>query len=340
MKLYINTHTDPYFNLAAEEYLLSTAHEDIVMLWRNGPSVIIGKNQNAHAELNLPYIRENGIKVVRRITGGGAVFHDLGNLNFTFITPAGGKLANGIGDGIDFAYFTKPIIEALGELGLSARLSGRNDIVVETPEGERKISGNAQCVVNGTTMHHGTLLFSSRLERLRDALRPDPDKLRAKGIASVQSRVANICDLLCDDVKERVCGVERFTDHIASRLSSAFSVIPETLPIDITAEIEALMLTKYSTEQWNIGRFGDFSMTRKKRFPYGSVEVSVTVENGRIMKIIFGGDFFGALDVSVLADRLAGCVFTKEALICALAENCVEKYILGSNADEIAELLI
>lgn len=341
MKLYINSNTNPYFNLAAEEYLLTHAQDDIIMLWRNEPSVIIGKNQNAFAEIDFGFVRENDIKVVRRLTGGGAVFHDLGNLNYTFISPSGGRLSEGIREGgLDFAHFTKPIIEALCGLGVAARLSGRNDIIVDTDDGERKISGNAQCVVDGTTLHHGTLLYSARMERLQGALKPDEDKLRSKGIASVRSRVANLCELLDDKALETAGDIESFTKYLTDRLSEGFGVTSEEFTDEMTAQIEKLAKEKYSTDKWNIGRFGDFTQTRKKRFGFGSLEADLKVEGGHIVAVTLGGDFFGERDIAELCKKLVGCEYSRESIVAVLSEIGIERYIYGANADEIAEFLL
>ena len=189
MKIISHHLTEPAFNLASEEYMLNTSQDDICMLWRNSPAVIIGRYQNAYAEINLPFVRENHISVIRRLTGGGAVFHDLGNLNFTFIS-------DGKRSALDFARFTEPIVQALQNLGLQASLSGRNDLTLDG----LKFSGNAQCVytVKGDgaprykTMHHGTLLFHADLSRLTGALCADPEKIQSKGITSVRSRVTNL----------------------------------------------------------------------------------------------------------------------------------------------------
>ncbi|MBR4256441.1 MAG: lipoate--protein ligase family protein, partial [Clostridia bacterium] len=188
MKIYKNEITDPYFNLASEQYLLDTEEDDVFMLWRNRPSVIIGRNQNAYAEINRGFVTDNDIAVVRRLTGGGAVFHDLGNINFTFITKKGGA------DALDFARFCQPVIDALRALGVPAELSGRNDM---TADG-RKFSGNAQCVYNGRVMHHGTLLFDADMNSMAGALNVDPEKMKSKGVKSVRARVCNLREFLPD----------------------------------------------------------------------------------------------------------------------------------------------
>ena len=177
---------DPYYNLAVEEYLLNNSEEDIFMLWQNAPTVVIGKNQNAYAEVNLEYAREKEIKISRRITGGGAVYHDLGNINYTFITSE--KKARAL----DYEYFTRPIIDALKFLGLDCKLSGRNDLECDG----RKFSGNAQFCSNGRILHHGTLLFNTDVSEMSAVLKVDKEKLEYKAVKSHKGRVINLIDLL------------------------------------------------------------------------------------------------------------------------------------------------
>ena len=338
MKLYINTHTDPYFNLAAEEYLLRHAEDDIIMLWRNEASVIIGKNQNAFAEINFDFTHEHNIKVVRRLTGGGAVFHDLGNVNFTFISPSGGHLSSGIHeDGLDFAYFTAPIIKALRSLDVEAELSGRNDIIVHTDDGERKVSGNAQCVVDGTTLHHGTLLFSAELSRLQGALNVDPAKLKSKGIASVRSRVANIRELLADG--RQITDAAAFEAYLVKWLSREFSCAAEEFSKQIENEIDKLVKEKYSTDAWNLHRFGSFESKRCRRFDFGTVEIFLTVKAGVIADIAIGGDFFGVREISELADLLCGTEYSRDAIENKLRDIHIFEYINGANSENIIDLL-
>lgn len=341
MKLYINPSTNPYFNLAAEEYLLTHADDDIIMLWRNEPSVIIGKNQNAFAEINFDFVREHGIKVVRRLTGGGAVFHDLGNVNYTFISPSNGHLSEGIRTGgLDFAHFTAPIISALRELGLDAALSGRNDIVVVAKDGERKISGNAQCVMDGTTLHHGTLLFSAQLEKLSGALNVDPQKLKSKGIVSVRSRVANIRELLPQDHCERLTDAKSFMGYLSERLSHDFGAVCQAFPDEMIFSVNELVSQKYSSDEWNLRRFGNFSTVTQKRFDFGSVEIRFEVEAGRISAIEFAGDFFGEADISLLSKALTGVRYSREAVSAALDGIEVSRCISGASTTEITNLLL
>ena len=340
MKLYLNTHIDPFFNLAAEEHLITHAADDIIMLWRNEASVIIGKNQNAYAEINLDFTEKNGIKVVRRLTGGGAVFHDLGNVNFTFISPKGGALAEGIREGgLDFAHFTRPIIEALGSLGINAKLSGRNDVIVECEDGERKVSGNAQCVIDGTTMHHGTLLYSASMERLQGALNVDASKLKSKGIASVKSRVANIRELLSDELAEKVGDAEGFMAFLGDYLSHEFCVWAQPFSAEDEREITALADSKYKTDAWNLRRFATFEHSVKRRFDFGTLEVSMRVEDGVIADMSIVGDFFGVRDISELSAQLCGAPLVRGAIIERLGGVVVSEYVSGARARDIADLL-
>jgi lipoyltransferase and lipoate-protein ligase len=334
MKIIISSHTDPYFNLASEEYLLDNVPGEIFMLWRNEPAVIIGRSQNAFAELNSAFIREHGIKVVRRLTGGGAVFHDLGNVNFTYIVPRGESAA------LDFARFTEPVIAALRKLGVPAELSGRNDIVAVLDGEMRKISGNAQCVRSASCaaggidriMHHGTLLYSADMSRLVGALNVDPEKIKAKGIKSVRSRVANINEYLSDKYK----GMDA-SDFMAF-MSQEIKGDPYSFTeCDITA-IKTLADEKYSVWEYTYGSSRQFEAVKKKYFEFGTVEVGFNADNGVIGDVTIKGDFFGVRDTSELCSCLCGCKLDNTTLVAALSN--VGEYIMGATPVEIAELFI
>lgn len=334
MKIIVNNHTNPYFNLACEEYLLDNVPGELFMLWRNEPSVIIGRSQNAFAELNLEFIREHNIKVVRRLTGGGAVFHDLGNVNFTYIVAREGA------ETLDFERFTQPVIEALRKLGVPAELSGRNDIVVRAGGELRKISGNAQCVrpavfaAGGVDriMHHGTLLYSADMSKLAGALNVDPDKIKAKGIKSVRSRVANIADFLADEY--RGMDAVRFMEFM---LGETPGERVELSPAD-EAAIQRLADEKYSAWDYTLGSSKQYSVTRKKYFEFGTVEVGLDSDCGVICELNIRGDFFGVRDVAELCRRLRGVRLEHDELIKAL--DGVSDYILGATPAEIASLIL
>jgi len=315
-----NPSTDAYFNLAAEQYLLDRDDpRPVFMLWRNANTVVIGRNQNAYAEINEPFTRANGIKVVRRLTGGGAVFHDEGNVNYTFIVP------ESEGKALDFAYFCKPVVDALQKLGADAGLSGRNDIVI----GGRKVSGNAQCVRNGRIMHHGTLLWSADLSRLAGALNVDPEKIASKGIKSVRSRVENIRDILNSEMN-----VTQFIDYLFSALGRT----PRALSDGEISSISALRETRYATWEWNWGKSKAFSAERKKYFPFGLVEISFDAKEGVLEDVSISGDFFGVRGTSELCASLRGAKLIQAELEGRLAN--VDRYISGADAAAIASLIL
>ena len=327
MDIYFNGSVDPCFNLAAEEYLADTLDgKDVFMLWRNSPAVIIGRNQNAYTELDLDYASRRGIAVVRRLTGGGAVFHDLGNVNYTFISPRRG------GDGIDFARFCGPVVSALRGLGLDASLSGRNDITVNG----LKVSGSAQCVRNGNVIHHGTLLWSADLSEMAGVLRPDPSKLSSKGIKSVRGRVGNMRDMLPPDGPlGRDSGAEDFMNYLLESVPGRRAEFTE----EQIAGIRKLALIKYSTREWNLGERGDFSCRRSRRFPYGRVEVSFEAANGRIVSMTVTGDFFGERSVSEFARRLASSGTAPEYETVLKACGGIGEYISGATPEDFASLV-
>lgn len=326
MRIIYNESTCPYFNLAAEEHLAKSFKEDIFMLWRNSSAVIIGRNQEPLSEVDLEFTKREKIPVIRRITGGGAVFHDAGNINYTFITEAS--------EGIDFKRFAAPITDALEKLGVRAELGGRNDIVASG----FKISGNAQCRVQTpkgyVTLHHGTLLFSADMSRLSSALRPHPLKLESKGIKSVSSRVKNIVDF---DTYRGEADPEAFIFQL-------FSLMDRGEPCGLTSEerreTEALAEKKYRTWEWNFGASPAFETVREGRFPFGTVSAGVSCRGDKIEKIRLTGDFFGE-DVSRLERLLEGVHFEKEAVLRRLSqvEIKVEDCIYGASEADVIGLL-
>jgi len=276
--------TDPYFNLAAEEYVLKSITDDIFMLWRNGPSIIAGKHQNTLAEINLDFVEKNSIPVVRRISGGGTVFHDLGNLNFTFIRNGEHeKLVN-------FRQFTEPIIEVLQSLGLDAKFEGRNDITIFG----KKISGNAEHVYKNRVLHHGTLLFSSQLTDLSNALKVNPDKFQDKAVKSVRSRVTNISEHLTQQMS-----VVEFQALIQDHISKKY---PDTKLIEFSDDdiraINRLAEEKYKTWEWNFGYSPKYTFRKMIKAEGGSIEVLLDVDSGMIRQAKIYGDYFGVRDTS------------------------------------------
>lgn len=327
MELLESSRTDPFWNLALEEYLFENPGKDrrCLFLWQNDRTIVVGKNQNTAAEINGDYVKERGIHVVRRLSGGGAVYHDLGNLNFTFMEDAGDERK------IDFGRFCRPVTEALRSFGVEAELSGRNDMTV----GGKKFSGNAQYFRNGRVLHHGTILFASDLTVLEQALKVDREKIVSKGIASVTGRVTNLKELLppgvtLDDLKQRLLACLECSEPITRRELSG----------EETAAVEALRKERYSSWEWNYGRSPACSIKKSARYEgCGRVEVSMQVEAGIIRDISFSGDFFGSADLRELSAALCGCPARKDVLTEKLKNYGLEKYIYNCRPERLAELL-
>ena len=319
-----NKSTDPYFNLAAEEYMLCNQTEDIFMLWQNRDAIIVGQNQNTAAEINRTFVEEHSIAVVRRITGGGAVFHDLGNLNFTFIQNDR--------EGADFAYFGNIIIGALRTLGINASLSGRNDLEIDG----RKFSGNARTVKNGRVLHHGTMMLNIALSKLAGALNVSPEKIAGKGVKSVRSRVTNINEHL-----EEPISVDRLIDAISGYIARQYSEIEpyEFTPEDLTS-INALCEQKYRTYEWNYGKSPAYNFTGKHKFTGGNLEARLNVAGGVITNAAIYGDFFSRADVSLLAAQLIGARHESAALRDLLSGMDIDMYINGAVAENLLAALI
>lgn len=314
---YFITHdiTNPQFNLAMEEYLLKQKSGYYVCLWRNSPAVIIGVNQNAYKEVNLSYTEENGIEVVRRITGGGAVYHDLNNICYTVIAPYNENENR-------FQKFTAPVIEYLKSLGLNAQLSGRNDILLDG----KKISGSAETVFNDRVMHHGTLLFKTDVNVLSNALNPSKLKIESKGISSVRSRVTNISECLKKDIT-----VVDFMDNLEKFFLKTCS--KTTLNNSDVIEIEKLIEQKYSTYEWNMGRSPNGRTLFEHKFDFGILSISFDIENAIMKNVKIEGDFFSLKDIKGLEEKLENCKFIYSEVKEKLAH--VDKFIVGAKSEEI-----
>lgn len=320
--LYIyNNNTDPYFNLAAEEYILKEKTEECFMLWRNKPCIVIGKNQNTISEINVDYVKENDITVVRRLSGGGAVFHDLGNINFTFIV-------NDKEDSFtNFKKFTQPIIEVLKSLNVNAEFSGRNDLTIDG----KKFSGNAQYHYKNRVLHHGTLLFSSDMKDLSAALRAKPIKFEGKGVKSVISRVTNISEHLRSPIS-----VMEFKDLIMNYIMSTNKgqSLYEFTKNDLEI-INRMRDEKYSTWDWNYGTSPKYSFANTKKYPGGNVEFNLNVDKGIIKEIKIYGDFFGKFDVSEIEKALTGVKHSEEDIRRALSCFEINDYFSNISVDDL-----
>lgn len=315
--LYINDScTDPHWNLAAEEYLLKNFSEPVFRLWRNEDSIIIGHYQNAYAEMDIDYVKRNGIKVVRRLTGGGAVFHDLGNLNFTFVEQRRpGEDASAM-----FRRFTAPILDALNHIGTKAYLEGRNDLLIEG----RKFSGNAVCIHKERILQHGTLLYSASMGSLGAALKSRPEKFIGKAVQSNRSRVTNISEHLHPDKFPpgiSISNIEDFRNYLAEFICSRY---PDIRPYEYTPEdlreIGELVAGRYSRESWNLGSSPNYSFQKVSRLPGGILELYMSVGKGAIVQLEIMGDYFFTLPTEEFCSRMIGAVHTPEGIMERLRE--------------------
>ena len=321
------TTTDPAWNLAVEEYVFDCLPRDrmYVMLWQNDNAIIIGKHQNTLAEINEGFVREHGIRVVRRLSGGGAVYHDMGNLNFTVIADAAGV-------GLDFGRFCDMVLAALERAGIHGERNGRNDMTIDG----KKFSGNAQYVRQGRVMHHGTLLFDSNTAMLAGALQVDKEKIQAKGVKSVRSRVTNIRPLLPQDMT-----LPQFRQVLLESILEAAPGSEYVLTEADLAEIESRKQARYDTWQWNYGSSPACTFSKKARFEgCGSIEVFLSMEQSRIRDISFRGDFFAAEDPGTLADILKGCALEPEELKAALKGTDVSRCFMGLSGEQFLSLLL
>lgn len=283
---------DPAFNLATEEFLLDNKTDDCFYLYINRPSIIVGKHQNSLAEINVEYVKENNIDVVRRLSGGGAVFHDPGNLNFSFI------MNKEINNTEGFKKYTRPILDVLKSLGVDAKFEGRNDLTIDG----KKFSGNAKCIYNGKILQHGTLLFSSRLPDLSKALKVNPLKFKDKAVKSVRSRVTNISEHLKQPIS-----LDAFENQIFEHIQNLYpSSKTYKLTDDDILAIKKLVDEKYGTWDWNFGASPQYNFKKGIKTKGGFIEINLDVQKGIIQHTKIFGDFFGSRDISELENFLTG----------------------------------
>lgn len=306
--------TNPKLNLALEEYALRhfDASTDYLLFYINEPSIIIGRNQNTLEEINQAYIEDKNIHVVRRISGGGAVYHDHGNLNFSFITNHDGKSIS------NFKKFTAPVIRVLKAMGVDAELKGRNDILIN----DKKISGTAQFSTGKRMISHGTLLFNANMGEVAKALQVKMSKIQSKGHKSVRSRVANISEFLNEPIS-----MDQFKAQLLQGLYEASEPF-ETYKLTATEwkAVHALKAEKYDLWDWNFGRSPKFNIQRNKRFPIGEIDLRIFVEKGRISDFKIFGDFFGRQPVSDIETLLIGVPYDKADIRKTLKPVNVENY--------------
>jgi lipoate-protein ligase A len=316
---------DPRLNLATEEFLLRhlRIEEPLLLFYINGPSVIIGRNQNTIEEIDSEYVKDSSIHVVRRLSGGGAVYHDFGNLNFSFITSGSEDLHN-------FAKFTEPVIKVLRQLGVGAELRGRSDIFAEG----KKISGNAQYATAGRMFSHGTLLFDTDLEKMLRALNPRRAVIESKAVQSIRNYVTNIRELLSVDID-----IYGLRDALLSGIFRQGQIPTYELTTDDRASIQRISADRYRQWEWNYGHSPKFNVQKSGRTPAGNIDIRIDIRRGHIQSLKIFGDFSGSRPVAELERHLVGLRYDKDDLAAALKEANLELYFGNLESSVLLDLL-
>lgn len=321
--------TDPYFNLALEQYVFDTMDEkeSYFMLWHNDNAIIIGKHQNTIQEINTDFVKEKDIKVVRRLSGGGAVYHDLGNINFTFIVPAQKKYGE-----FKFSDFCVPVVETLKTIGVNAEISGRNDMTI----GGKKFSGNSQYAKRGKIMHHGTIMYDSDLDVVTNSLKVSGDKIQSKGVSSIRDRVTNIKPHLTEDIP-----IEEFKQRLVENIFNGAPIKQYFLTEEDIANVNEMRDETYATWEWNYGFSPQYSIRKERRFPdVGKIEVYMEVEDGLITKFDVAGDYFGNGNKEDLQNLLIGKQAKAEAIEEAIKDIEIGHYFNNLEKKDFVNLIV
>ncbi|GAK03840.1 lipoate-protein ligase A [Geomicrobium sp. JCM 19037] len=319
--------TDPRINLAIEEYILThfDEHDVYLLFYINEPSIIIGKNQNTIEEINRDYVNDHNLHVVRRLSGGGAVYHDLGNLNFSFITNDDGNSFS------NFKKFTEPVVEALQQMGVPAELSGRNDLHADG----RKISGNAQFATKGRMFSHGTLMLDSEIENVVSALNVSDEKIRSKGIKSIRSRVANINEFI-----EEPLSMEEFKERLLQSIFAGDANFSRyTLTDEDWEKIKQISEERYQKWEWNYGKSPSYDIKRSKKFQAGLVDFRFKVKKGVISEMNIFGDFFGTGEIEEAETHFVGTRYKEEDIRVAVEQLDTKKYFGAIDREDLITLI-
>ena len=325
MRYLKNPSTNPFYNMAFDEYCLESLpiDEPVFFLWQNRPAVIVGYNQEVNTEVNLDYLKEKGIDLVRRVTGGGAVYHDLENLNYTIVGRSEDLER-------DYPEYAALLMKALQALGVPATLSGRNDILVDG----KKVSGFAKRVCKNRLMVHGTLMYNVDVDVLTHVLNPSTTKLQSKGIASVRSRVTNLCNYLPE-----LSDIQAFKNRLEEILSNNYSDAEYKLSEADLANIQQLTDEKFATWEWNYGRSPKATLVHSARLACGTVEIHLTLAENRIASCRFGGDFLGNLPASDVEKALTGIPYEVNEIRKCLSKLEISRYFDRVSADNLLEMM-
>ena len=328
MKYIVNNSHNPVYNVALEAYAFREllAEDELFILWINEPTIVIGKHQNAIEEINKTYTDEHGIHVVRRLSGGGAVYHDLNNLNYTIISN---KSQEGT---FDFKTFSQPVIETLADLGVTATFTGRNDLEIDG----KKFCGNAQAYYKGRMMHHGCLLFDVDMTVLGNALQVSKDKIESKGVKSVRARVTNILDELPEKMT-----VEAFSNQLLNKMKESYPDMTEyVFSDDDLKNIQALADQQFGTWDWTYGEAPEYTIKRSVRYPAGKITTYANVEKSVIKGMKLYGDFFGIKDVADIEQALIGLRYEYPDVLAKLQTIDTTQYFTNITPQEIAKAIV
>lgn len=328
MFFYYSESTDPYYNLALEEYIFSNVklEKGLFMLWQNDNTVVIGRNQNAMKEINLQYAKEMNTRIVRRNTGGGTVYHDLGNLNYSFIQNCES------GHTIDFKQFAVPILDALNQLGVQAECNDRNDLVIAG----RKFSGTAQTVKNGRMLHHGTLLFNSDLDFVRKVLATKDEVVQGGGVKSVRSQVTNISEHLTVPMS-----ASQFCNHLMASVKEREQAVNLQLSEKDYKEVAVIRELKYLTWDWTYGRAPRYEIQKIRSYAGGELVIAMSIEkNGMIKSLTIGGDVLLGEAISELEQLLTGKMLKEDVLQEVLSYCKISDYITNLTPQELIDMLL
>lgn len=316
----------PAYNMAMEELIMNhLPSDDYVTFYIHDPSIIVGQHQNTIEEINQEYCTEKGIHVQRRLSGGGAVYHDHGNLNFSFIVKGTKEDVN------NFDVLTRPVIKTLEKLGVKAELSGRNDILIDG----KKFSGNAQYFSNGKLLQHGTILFNSQMAELGKALKVKEIKIQSKGVKSVASRVTNVMDYL----EDKNITIEEFKELLLTTIGEIYPLEEYVLTAEEQQIHEDLVKNKFSTYEWNYGKSPKFNLEKTEKFPSGIIELKMDVNKGMIQDIKIYGDFFVRTPISSLEEKLKGVKYTRKDINEALKDVNIQDFFNNMEKQEFINFM-